>query len=268
MSTTYLAAASSAESLGYVIGLLIIPGIGLALLIAGLITRSKSKKAPQPPQVGYQGQPQYPYPPQPNGGYYGPPNQGPPNYAPPQGGFGPGYAPMPVQHKPKGTGLIISGVIVLVVGLLLSLGTAAMKVASNSGDLAVGDCISSQSYAERDLGAASLDCGDEDAVFELAAKGDADSTCPDGELEESNYAVLLNSTDALCFVPNLKKDTCYNVDVEKNSFDTVECGRPGGLVVRVDDVIERTTDVERCAEPQAALSFPQPKRVVCLAPPN
>lgn len=227
VAQTLAAAGSGAESAGYaigtVIGMLLIPGLGLLLLILGLVRRSSSgaKLSGQPgypqsyPQPGYpQG---YPQPGYPQPGYpQGYPHQGYPQQ--------PGYPPAPPQAygappKKSGTALIVIGVVLLVLGLLGLAGRMATRASESSsssessassrsvpssvpssdpgssksrgaGDLAVGECITSDQYATAGMDLTPAGCSNPQAIYELASKGGGSATCPDGKRADSDYSVL------------------------------------------------------------------------------
>ena len=251
-------AADSAEHLGRVVGALLIPILGIVLLIIGLKKRSDAKRPPSPPQYGTGYPQQAPgYPPQ--GPVY--PQYGPQAYPPNQPAP---FAAPPPQRKSAGKGLIIAGAVLLGLGLLAGVARVAQNASSGGKDLAVGDCITNESYVAADLDPKTVSCSDSSAVFELATETTADRNCPDGQREASGYAVLINSKTTLCFVLNLVEGDCYNVEPSKRSFEPAACTSDVG-VIRVDRRIDGSTDETACDAGQTSVSFPEPARVYCFA---
>ena len=161
----------SAYNAGVIMGALLFPLTGLALLIGGLVQRFRS---PPPPPVPPQWNPGYgaAYPNYPPPGQW--PQQGQPPYYPQPGQ----WQPPPQPPKKRGTGLIIAGTVLLVLSLLGIVGRAGLQ-ANSAGALDVGDCVTESDFGERDAKPAS--CGDPAAVMELVSRGGRDADCPDGK---------------------------------------------------------------------------------------
>ncbi len=268
------AAGSPAESLGRVIGMLLFPGLGVLLLTLGLLQRRKSA-APAPPGYPPQGYPAgYPPPNYPPPGYTQP-GYPPPNYPPP--GYPPGYPPpgYPQQTPPRrgGTGLIIAGSVLLALSLLGIIGNiakhagkAAQEVEHPNG-LAVGECITDGEYSQADMSPKPVDCSEPEAVYQLAYRGSGTATCPDGERENSDYAVLTNSASTYCFTINLAEGSCYRVDAKNNTFDRVSCTDPKATT-KVAQRIDGKSDPALCGADMTSVTFPEPPRVYCLEAPR
>ncbi len=156
MSLAYLADQTGGAYLaGRIVGMLILPALGLTLLLVGLRNRAVARKramsgyppgypAPYPQLPGYPPAPPG-YPPAPPGYPVAPPGYpvAPPGYpvAPP------GYYPAPAPLRPKsvGTGLIITGVVLLALGGLGVLGTAALAAGRQSHPhMSIGDCFTNE----------------------------------------------------------------------------------------------------------------------------
>ncbi|OBF46182.1 hypothetical protein A5719_01550 [Mycolicibacterium peregrinum] len=308
VAQTLAAAGSAAESAGYVIGTLFIPGLGLLLLILGLVRRSssQSKSSGQPgyppsyPQPGYpQGYPQPGYP----QGYQQPGY--PPSY--PQQGYQPGYPqqpgypPVPPQAygappKKSGTALIVIGAILLVLGLLGLAGRMATRASEStsrsesnsssassssavpgtssnpgssqsgaSGDLAVGECITSDQYATAGMDLTPSGCSNPDAIYELVSKGGGSATCPDGKRADSDYSVLMDDSRTYCFILNFEEGECFNLDDKLASL--VECSDPNA-VIKIVQRVDGSTDPAVCGSGSRAVAFPEPARVYCAGKPS
>ncbi|WP_454788250.1 LppU/SCO3897 family protein [Mycolicibacterium lutetiense] len=303
VAQTLAAAGSAAESAGYVIGSLLIPGLGLLLLILGLVRRSssRSKLSGQPgyppgayPQPGYpQGYPQPGYP------YQGYPQQ--PGY--PQQGYPqqPGYPPAPPQAygappKKSGTAMIVIGAVLLVLGLLGLVGRVATRTSESSsrsesnsssasssssvpstssgsgtsksgvsGDLAVGECITSDQYATAGSDLNPADCSNPEAIYELVSKGGGSATCPDGNRADSDYNVLMDESRTYCFIVDLEEGECFNLD--DKLVTRVECSDPNA-VIKIVKRVDGSTDPAVCDSGSHAVAFPEPARVYCAGKPS
>ncbi|MBX8687277.1 hypothetical protein GO011_07515 [Mycobacterium sp. 20091114027_K0903767] len=278
------AAGSAAYSAGYLLGGLLIPGLGLLLLILGLVRRSSSRSQPggQPgyppgayPQPGYpQGYPQQPgYPQQ---GY--PPSGYPHPGYPQQPGYPPAYGAPP---KKSGTVMIVIGVVLLVFGLLGLAGRVASRTSESSsssgagssrsggsGDgLAVGDCITGAQYAAADMNLTPVSCSDADVVYALASKGGRSATCPDGKRDDSDYAVLMNESRIYCFILDIEEGECFDIDEASKLVTPVECSDPKA-VTKIVKRVDGSTDTAVCDSGGQAVAFPEPKRVYCADDPS
>lgn len=249
---------SPAYVVGRLMGMVLIPGVGLLLLILGLRKRGESRR--QAPQPGYG--PGYPaYPGQPGqlpGAPYPPWPAGPPGYA------GTPYPPPPPPpaRGSSGTVLIVLGAVLLVAGLA---GVAA-NLGRHSGTLSVGECISAEDYGAGDMRPTPVDCGQAGAVYELASTGGGSATCPDGERENSGYAALVNDTLTYCFALNIREGSCYRVEVAKNLFIPVSCSSPQA-VSKIDRRVDGSTDESKCPSGTKAITFPEPVRLYCVSSP-
>jgi hypothetical protein len=90
--------------------------------------------------------------------------------------------------------LIIIGAVLLTFGILGNFARAAARLGersraeSSKTSMRVGECISQSAYlAESFSSRSSNDCGDPANTYQLAAKGGASATCPDGKRERSVY---------------------------------------------------------------------------------
>ncbi|MGA5543988.1 LppU/SCO3897 family protein [Mycobacterium sp. NPDC051198] len=298
---TLAAAGSAAESAGYVIGTLFIPGLGLLLLILGLVRRSSSKSKPSG-QPGYP--PSYPQPGYPQSYSQGYQQPGyPPTY--PQQGYQPGYPqqpgypPVPAQPygappKKSGTAMIVIGAILLVLGLLGLAGKMATRASESSSrsesnsssssssvprttsgsgssrsgasdDLAVGECITSDQYATEGMDLTPSGCSTPDAIYELVSKGGGSATCPDGKRADSDYSVLMDGSRTYCFILNFEEGECFNLDDKLASL--VECADPNA-VIKIVQRVDGSTDPAVCGSGSRAVAFPEPARVYCAGKPS
>ncbi|MGA5538190.1 LppU/SCO3897 family protein [Mycolicibacterium nivoides] len=273
---TLAAAGSAAYSAGYLLGALLIPGLGLLLLILGLIRRSSSGSKPS-------GQPGYPPGAYPQPGY--PPGYPQPGY--PQQGYPqqPGYPPVApsafgAPPKKSGTALIVIGVVLLVLGLLGFAGRMASRTSESSrgsdfgssssgssGGLAVGDCITGDEYAAADMNLTAISCSDAEAVYELASKGGRSATCPDGKRDDSDYAVLMNESRTYCFILDVEEGECFDINEASKRVTPVECSDPNA-VTKIVKRVDGSTDTAVCESGARAVAFPEPARVYCAEEPS
>ncbi|MEC3916809.1 LppU/SCO3897 family protein [Nocardia sp. CDC160] len=245
--------ADSAKSPAYIAGTLLIPAAAVIMLIVGLVQRSKSAPKPMAPSPV----PAHPGPPAAPGYPTAPVYPGPPATA--------------NRPKRRGTGLIIAGVVLLVLWLAGNAARAG-KSSSHDTDLVVGDCVSASDYRHARLNTLRpTPCGDREAVYELAAKPGPGGTCPDGKkLADSDYFVLTDGSNALCFAANVVVGQCLRVDTQSNPITPVDCAdRSGsGTLVRVAARFDGTTDPSRCPTPLESFITDQPARVICLDEPS
>jgi hypothetical protein len=274
-----LAAADTAESIGYVVGLLVLPALGILLLVLG-IRRARTNQVTPPPMWQQPGPPGYPP------GYYPPPPQAqfgvPPGFYPPP----PGPPPPPPKQSTGGTVMIVIGAVLLVLGAL-GAGLAAYGATDDSSSvgaqssgaprpsspgaadgLQVGQCITDRQYSSAEMSPKATDCAERDAVYELAYQGSGPTaTCPDGLREDSGYAVLFNSSTTFCFVLNVEEGECFHVDPDAQLFSPVDCTDPTANS-KIDRIFDGADDLSLCpAGPQGA-AFPVPARTYCVVPPG
>lgn len=247
MSLAYLAdSANPAMVVVPIIGTLVLAAAGLTLFIIGLRSRSAGPR-PAPPA----------YPP----GY--PPAAGHPQGFPAYSPHGyPPYPPVPpLPARKAGTGPLISGIVLFVVGLLGFVSTVAIAVGvGGNSRLAIGDCYTNEILDKSQW--TSLSCKDPDAVLEYAAKSDPSGNCPDGKLNNSSYLSIDRDGARRCFIPNLIESHCYASERNDESVRRVSCAT-AGRVIRVVKRLDGTTDSSGCPTDSRAVSFPQPKRTYC-----
>ncbi|BDB41288.1 MULTISPECIES: hypothetical protein [Mycobacterium] len=272
MSLAYLADQTGGAYLaGRIVGMLILPALGLTLLLVGLRNRAVARKramsgyppgypAPYPQLPGYPPAPPG-YPPAPPGYPVAPPGYpvAPPGYpvAPP------GYYPAPAPLRPKsvGTGLIITGVVLLALGGLGVLGTAALAAGRQSHPhMSIGDCFTNEILDSSRW--KSTSCQNPDAVLEFAATTDSDGNCPDGKLNHSGYLSVERDGTRRCFVPNLLESHCYAPERNDETVRTVSCAT-AGKVIRVVKRVDGATDAAACPPNTHGVTFPQPQRTYC-----
>jgi hypothetical protein len=261
----YLASHESQVQAGYLLAMFGIPAAGLICLVIGLLRRSRGRRQaapyplPYPTAPGYPVNTSYPYPPAPPAGYPSPYPV--PPYA--------GYQPLP-QAGNSGTGLIISGVVLLVLGALGILGQLANVTSKQAGGsyLRVGDCIRESDYAANHFDSQpNRGCTDPEATYEVAFKGGASDTCPDGKQEHSIYQRASNHSTTLCFIINLQQGRCYQMirDGAAVSLRPDDCSVSHAVQVRVTQRIDGSTDKTQCAPGQRGVAYPVPARIYCLA---
>lgn len=255
MVITELAEGTEARHLGELLGFFGVPAVGLIMLVVGLRRRSQSRSVP-PPFTPYG----HPPPGGPVAGYpnpYAPPPYPPPYPQPPY--------PVPPRKGSSGTALIVIGSIMLALGVLGFIGRATDVSSQSDKSARVGQCITQADFQNDDLTAPPRDCAEADAIFEVAAKGDAATNCPDGKLEGSAYSFLRKGDITMCFMLNLTQDQCYTVTgtADNPSFAPADCASSGPRI-RVVKRDHHTFDHAMCPAGTKPISYPQPERLYCL----
>ncbi len=117
--------------------------------------------------------------------------------------------------------------------------------------------------------AAPQDCNNADSILEVASKGGKSEKCPDGKLQDSEYAYHFDGTTTLCLILNLKQGQCYTATgtAQNPSFATADCDG-SAPVIRVVKRIDGSSDTESCPEGSKAISYPSPTRLYCLERPQ
>ncbi|GAB2511212.1 hypothetical protein [Nocardia heshunensis] len=209
----------------------IIPAIGVVLVVAGLVLRSRSKATPAT--------------------------------APAASASAPARLP-----SNTGTFVAIAGVLVLALGLLSAI-THNTTTATHDPELAVGNCVTANEYRSAQIGKIHpTACADHAAVYELAAAVTNGATCPDGKLKDAAYFVLTDGNHSLCFAPNVKVGDCFSMQADVNQITPVDCAAKNGagVTAQVGARYDGSTDTSQCAMPAGATVTPQPARVVCWQP--
>jgi hypothetical protein len=253
----------TAYYLGELTAMLGIPTLGIILLIVGLRRRSRTRQPPggnpmAPP--GYPPPAPYPY------GYPPPSSPPPPTYPPP---YPPGY-PVEPPRGSSGTALIVVGSILLVFGVLgivSQVGNAASRAGRSVRSANVGQCIAASSMrVDKPAPAPPQDCDKPDSIFEVASKGGPSAMCPDGKLEDSQYAFLHDATTTMCLVLNLKQGQCYTATgtAQNPTFAVADCdASPTGfnVVKRIDG----SSDTALCPQGTKSIAYQSPARLYCLS---
>ena len=274
--------AIDAHNLGVTIGALMVPLIGLILLTVGIIERTRSRKQLPPMPPGYVGHmpptahSQPPYPPLPPGhGYPTPPTYTP--YPPPPGH----WPPPPPRPKPRGTGLMITGAVILgfsLIGGVLRVAESSDASSSRSPDgsdspghigsakaLKIGQCVADSDFAKREP--KPTDCNNPSAVMELVSRGGANANCPDGKGHaETDYTTLFWDDATMCFAASLQEHHCYAVnmaDPSESPFTHEDCDDPRADI-EVVQRLEGITDPTQCSPGTKPVSYKQPARLYCL----
>jgi hypothetical protein len=198
---------------------------------------------------------------------YGYPATAPGYSAPPAGYPLPGQSgPPPPGRRGSGTALIVIGSVILALSVLGILGQAQRHGhgAANAG-LAVGQCITDAEFGARIMDPDVVDCGGPNALYELASRGDGAAVCPDGKREDSRYALLVNDSLTLCFVPNLREGACYHADAYSNLISPRDCADS-----TANTEVARRVDgqANACGPGTKDVSFTVPARSYCLQRPR
>ncbi|ORX14340.1 hypothetical protein AWC27_20700 [Mycobacterium szulgai] len=251
MNVSYLATAvDSAALVGRIAGLLVFPAAGLTLLILGLRKRSSSRKQ------AWTGYPPAPpgYPPVPQG--YPPPY--PAAYPPPMPM--PPMPPMaPPPRKPGGTGMIVSGAVLLVLGVL-TFASIVVTVAARHDRPAIGDCYTNDILNGNGPWKSSS-CSNAEAVLQYAANADTAGNCPDGKRNDSSYLSAEHRGVRMCFAPNLLQGQCYVSEHDGKTVRHATCSTAG--TIRIAKRVDGTTDTSKCPQHTRAVTYPEPKRLFC-----
>jgi hypothetical protein len=133
--------------------------------------------------------------------------------------------------------------------------------------LNVGQCTDQFSIGTQVLGAGAGDCDDVKSTYEVASKGDANATCPDGKRDDSVYYVLTTKSVTMCFALNLKQGQCYMKmqDGKSTRLSPVDCDDTRYAQVQVAERIDGETPPE-CVAGVTMIAYPQPARLYCLVP--
>jgi hypothetical protein len=116
-----------------------------------------------------------------------------------------------------------------VLGILGHVVDAATRAGRSAHSANVGQCISEFSFRDNVLNPAAQDCPKPDSLFEVAAKGDASTNCPDGKLQDSRYAFLRDGTTTLCLLLNFEQGQCYTATGQANNPTFAATARDGSL---------------------------------------
>lgn len=260
MGVTVVAAdytvAALAGRLTFALGL---PLVGLTLLVIGLWERSRSRRRPSPgypypPPMGYP----YPYPGPAYPGY-------PPHVPPPRP-----HVPPPRRASKSSTTLITVGSVVLTLGILGDVASAATGLARHQQrtSMRVGECITQTSYRSESFSSSTNnDCANPMNTYQLAFKGGSSATCPDGRREGSYYDRYTDSSTILCFALNLKQGQCYEFgsDTSHPTITLSNCSTAASRRVRVVARIDGSTDESECPAGAKGVGYPSPAVVYCLA---
>jgi hypothetical protein len=156
-----------------------------------------------------------------------------------------------------------------VIGLVLVAVVIVAVVKHQVPGLAVGQCVSSDDYAELNL--RPTDCAHIDAVYQFA--GDAEQgKCPDGERVEDGVYFYLEKTnkDQLCFALNLRQGECYLMDLSEKTMAHEACANAPSRassttgVLKVRERIDGEMDESRCPTDTTPLAYTDPARLYCL----
>jgi hypothetical protein len=186
----------------------------------------------------------------------------------------PGY-PVAAPRRSSAMVLITLGSVLLALGGMGLLGQAA-GVGSRKGghtrspatgiSLRVGQCIGEIQYRTQ-LFNVGHGCADLGSTYELAARGGAAASCPDGKREHSTYDRFTDEDTILCFALNLRPSQCYTIESDEDAIalGLTLCGDPRQAQVRVMQRIDGRTDTSDCPPGTKAVSYPKPARLYCLA---
>jgi hypothetical protein len=186
---------------------------------------------------------------------------------------GPG-SPLPRMVRVVGLAMVVGlGLAVVVV----SVGIVALVVFSTPGEvrpvLAIGDCIrilQISGNTESEIESGERDCSDVEATFEIVNKLPGSAYCGKGYTNQplQDYTSEFDSyhlVGTLCLMPNLRADTCYDIEREVRYFPA-PCGS-SPTVVKVASRADGTADQSECVgidTIKVAVYDKDPKRTYCL----
>lgn len=168
------------------------------------------------------------------------------------------------QRPGRGTGLIVGGTIVTLLGIGHVLSYLATAHVAGAVEADVGQCLTAADFKQRHIGAEPVDCDRTDATVQLVSKGDGEATCPDGERDGTLYPVLKGEKHTVCFTWNLREGQCY-VSAPGGATPT-NCTNPAANV-KVAFRIDGPGGATGCPAEGEALTYHQPKLSYCLVKP-
>src|SRR5882762_9353788 len=165
----------------------------------------------------------------------------------------PADPPEKATQAPK---IVLSVVMAGIVGLIVY-----AVVNGNGGTVAAqrGDCVKIVSAADAKV--ESVDCGSQDAVYEVAKRFDsATGSCPDGEYSE----LTSGNSVKLCLMLNAKEGDCFVTETigRNRTHKRVPCGPSAEY--RVVKVVPGKMDSKECAGGNVVASYAEPPTTICL----
>ncbi|MFI1914824.1 hypothetical protein [Nocardia sp. NPDC020380] len=164
---------------------------------------------------------------------------------------------------------LVLALVAVAVAVLAVSGCSMLKDASKSdtAKAKVGDCINVIDGSSTDSKTAPIDCGDQKAVYKVAAVYDKKTDCKE---EQTSYEETLNggTTAFLCLTPNFKEGACYN-ESQNTGYKFVDCAAPEASF-KVTKRIDGVADEFQC-DAGTAVGFrvvPDPKTTFCLGSPK
>jgi hypothetical protein len=171
----------------------------------------------------------------------------------------------PPTRRGRGTGLLIAGTIVTLLGIGHVLSYVATAHVSGAVKADVGQCLTAADFKQRHIGAEPVDCDRTDATVALVSKGDGEASCPDGERDGSLYPVLKGEKNTVCFAWNLREDQCYVSAV--GEVTPTACTDPAANV-KVASRVDGPGGVGECPADGESLTYHEPKLSYCLVTPR
>ena len=168
------------------------------------------------------------------------------------------------QPPGRGTGLIVGGAIVTLLGIGHILSYVAAAHVTDAVKADVGQCITAADFEQRRINADAVDCGRTDATVQLVSKGDAEATCPDGARDGALYPVLTSKVRTVCFMWNLHEGQCY-VSAPGDVTPT-DCTDPAANV-KVAFRVDGPGGAAGCPADGEAITYHEPKRSYCFVTP-
>lgn len=170
----------------------------------------------------------------------------------------------PPQPPSKGTALIVTGAVIVLLGAghVLSY-LAVSRTTQSAGNVEVGQCITAGAYSQGRMDSEAVDCRVSDATMELVSSGDGEATCPDGSRNSARYPALVNESRTHCFALNLREDHCY---AAADGFAPANCTDPAATV-KVASRVDGVSEARGCPAMAKVVSYLEPPRVYCFVAP-
>lgn len=168
------------------------------------------------------------------------------------------------QPRSRGTGLIVGGVVVLLLGVGHVLSYAAAARTSSAVEADIGQCLTNTDFTERHISAEPVDCSRSDAAVQLVSKGGGEDSCPDGSRDGDLYPVLKTEHHTVCFIWNMHEGQCYAA--ASTSLAPTDCTDPTANV-EVAFRVDGPGGASGCPAGGESLTYHEPERSYCLVTP-
>ncbi|CAJ1584209.1 LppU/SCO3897 family protein [[Mycobacterium] wendilense] len=173
----------------------------------------------------------------------------------------------PSRPAGRGTVFLVIGSLVTLLGIghVLSALADTRAAPPSASNLNEGQCITAEDFAARRLNVEAADCSSSDATLQLASKGDATASCPDGSRGGARYPLLTSGVRTYCFMFNLREGRCYALGATVAPADCADPAANVRVIRRVDGVV----DDPACPPAAKTVVYRETPRAYCfVAPPH